>query len=248
MIRCRLLSLAALLWASGRFLPAQNPVDPAAQSALQAAITRLNSQVENLTKLNGDLTKRVGALELDAAPIGSIIAFGGPLASVPSNWRLCNGDPIVRGPDTELLFQAIQTSWGGTQAQVLLPDLRGRFLRGVSLGSGNDPDVGQRTALKAGGNMLDNVGSFQPGQVGKHIHHVTDPGHTHQIQWSSAAPSIGTSVHERTNVDNGGAANSVPTTKLSYTEIQNVDENVTVSAAGENRPPNVAVNWIIRVK
>jgi microcystin-dependent protein len=244
---------SALLIASCGFALAQDPgppVDPASLAALQAAITRLNNEVDGLKKLNTDLTTRVAALELEAAPIGTIAAFAGNVQSIPPNWRLCNGDPITRGNDTEALYQAIHHSWGGNDSTILLPDLRGRFLRGVDQGQHRDPDTGQRSAIGPGGNTLDAVGSLQPDQVGEHKHHVTDPGHTHQLNWSQGPPMPGTSVYERTNHDVPQSADATPQTKSARINIDFVDANTTSSGErpAENRPANVAVYWIIRVK
>ena len=45
------------------------------------------------------------------------------------------------------------------------PDLRGRFVRGVDSGAGQDPDAAKRTASALGGNTGDRVGSFQGGSI-----------------------------------------------------------------------------------
>ncbi len=113
MMMHRSFCLAILVLSIGETLHAQGP-DPAV-AALQNAITRLNDQVVDLSKENSELTKRVSTLEMEAAPIGAVMAFAGPLEAIPPNWRLCNGDVITRSQDTEALFQVVKTSWGGSR-------------------------------------------------------------------------------------------------------------------------------------
>ena len=93
-------------------------------------------------------------------PAGTILAFGGSAA--PSGWLLCNGATVSRSLYAGL-FAAISGAWGTGDGSTTfhLPDLRGRFLRGVDGGSGRDPNVGTRTAANAGGNTGNAVGSVQ---------------------------------------------------------------------------------------
>ena len=51
-----------------------------------------------------------------------------------------------------------------------LPDLRGRFLRGVDEGTGRDPDAGARTESQTGGNSGDDVGSLEGDSLASHSH------------------------------------------------------------------------------
>lgn len=69
-----------------------------------------------------------------SVPIGSVIAFAGP---VPTGWLECDGRAID-GDEYPALFAAIGTAWGdgsscrfGTTGDACLPDLRGQFLRGA---------------------------------------------------------------------------------------------------------------------
>jgi len=95
------------------------------------------------------------------APTGTIVAFAGDVVNIPFGWMLCNGAAINRTTYSNL-YNAIGTAWGIGDGSTTfnLPDLRGQFLRGVNLGSGNDPDALARTAVN-GGNSGDNVGSRQ---------------------------------------------------------------------------------------
>ena len=92
-------------------------------------------------------------------PIGSVIAFAGDLPSgfeASTGWMLCDGR-LLDGNDPQFqpLFNVIRFAWGGDpdHNRFNIPDLLGRFLRGVEpeqLGS-RDPDGDQRTPTQSGG-------------------------------------------------------------------------------------------------
>jgi microcystin-dependent protein len=141
---------------------------------------------------------------ISSLPSGAISAYGG--TSSPSGWLLCDG-----------------TSYPGSVGSGFfnVPDLRGRFLRGVDGGTGRDPDVGSRTAMMTGGNSGNAVGSIQGDQFASHIHGL--PGN----------PAGGTP---------GGGATGASGTPSAVTS------GFTSSAAGgnESRPKNAYVNFIIK--
>lgn len=147
-------------------------------------------------------------------PSGTISAFGG--AAAPSGYLLCDGSSYLKTEHADL-FTAIGTAYGtadGTHFNV--PDLRGTFLRGVDGGSGIDPDTAGRTALQAGGNTGDNVGSKQDDAFKSHRHSAT-------IYAGSTSPSV----------FGRGAA----TASTAYTNYE---------GGNESRPINVYVNYIIK--
>ena len=102
---------------------------------------------------------------------GTIDAFAGP--TPPDGWLRCDGT-IVSRSQYSALFAAIGSSWGQGDGNTTfkLPDLRGRFLRGVDSGAGADPDAATRTAPAVGGNTGNAVGSVQGGQISTHTHHM----------------------------------------------------------------------------
>lgn len=105
----------------------------------------------------------------DGFPIGAIIAFPGD-NDPPSTdyWRLCDGSTCPITGTYAQLFAVIGFANGGSQdsGKFYLPDYRGRFLRGTSYDSGNDPDTASRTSMNLDGNKGDAVGSVQPYDTG----------------------------------------------------------------------------------
>jgi len=120
------------------------------------------------------LIKKIGR---DGVNIGSIETFSGPVANIPSGFLLCDG-AIVSRTDYAALFAVIGTSHGEGDGSTTfhLPDLRGRFIRGVDLGAGRDPNAGARTAGNVGGSTGDNPGSVQADAFRSHNHSYNDRG------------------------------------------------------------------------
>ena len=85
---------------------------------------------------------------------GTVIAYAG--ASVPAGYLLCDGSQVSRATYSNL-YTAIGNFWGAGDGNNTfhLPDLQGRFLRGVDMGAGRDPDGGSRGASGPGGNTGD---------------------------------------------------------------------------------------------
>ena len=102
-----------------------------------------------------------------------------------------------------------------------LPDLRGRFLRGVDHGTGRDPDSASRTASNANGNTGDTVGSIEGDQLRSHAH---------------------------TFGSGGGAATNTPgyPTSTSQDVFGHSSLDTSSSGGAETRPLNANVNWIIK--
>lgn len=152
-------------------------------------------------------------------PAGSVVAFAGAVA--PAGWLLCDGSAISRTTFSSL-FAAIGTAngIGNGSTTFNLPDYRGQFLRGVSGASTKDPDRASRTAMAAGGNAGNNVGSVQDYQVQSHSHSVSIDGYN---------------ATSNNNIAAGGLA------------IQNTKVFNTAAVGGnETRPTNAYVNWIIK--
>jgi len=187
-------------------------------------------------------------------PVGTILPFAG--ATVPEGYMLCDGTELSRAQYPKL-FQAIDSSWGSaTGFTFTLPDLRGRFLRGVDGAAGNDPDANTRGENAPGGNTGNNVGSVQgdarrgisgtvsgtTASAGLHSHNIftyqddydEDDGNanSHNPGWADDRVS--------------GPTDSTPT---GSTGTHSHTFSVSASFAGdaETRPKNAYVNYIIKI-
>ncbi len=164
-----------------------------------------------------------GAPGKDAtSPPGVISAFAGTVA--PAGWLLCDGSAVSR-TTYSALFATTGTAYGAgdTSTTFNLPDLRGRFLRGTDNGAGNDPDSAGRTALNAGGNVGDTVGSVQAHALASHSH-----GYAGAF-----------TVEPIVNGHPQGGSNT------NYT-VWGYPGTTSPSGGNETRPGNVGVNYIIK--
>ena len=171
-------------------------------------------------------------------PTGTIMAYGG--LTIPVGWIVCDGTAVSRTTYASL-FGAIGINFGGGDGinTFNLPDLRGRFLRGVDGGAGHDPDAASRTASSSGGPSGDAVGTLQPHAFASHRHTLTDPGHSHMAPTTSGiAGSTEVAVPTSQGFDYVGAA-----------PVSTSTTGITEAAAGgaETRPTNVAVQYVIKL-
>lgn len=181
----------------------------------------------------------------NGVPVGTIVAYGGDKNNVPTGWLLCDGASLAK-TDYPQLFAAIGGAWGTSGASFNMPDLRGRFLRGVNDGATNDPDGASRTAINTGGNTGNLVGSLQGEAVKSHNHTLTDPTHSHSyndVYYSEA----GGSVSVPSNVGSAGGDNDNAGYQLARTTGAS-GTGITLASYGgsETRPVNAAVYYIIK--
>lgn len=200
----------------------------------------------------------VSAQTVCGAPIGSVTAFVG--RTVPPGWLLADGAALLR-ERYEALYAALDTIHGAGYSidgqkvgDFNLPDLRGRFLRGVDLdqtgrSSGQDPEAASREQPRFGnvrsGHSGNAVGTYQPDAMQSHKH--VDSGHDHSIENYRY-----NQTHDRRERDIGILENrrgrNHPVS-MGYADLGDpVDSG---SGAGqvrhgrETRPRNIAVMWII---
>lgn len=171
------------------------------------------------------VTSGFATLAGNGAPPGTIVAYGG--ATAPPGWLVCDGS-AVSSADYPGLFAAIGTAWGagsGPDTDFHLPDLRGRFLRGVDNAAGRDRGAASREASNAGGNTGDSVGTVQG-------HATARPSNPFQVEISDA------------NTD-GGDSNCIDTGEVCQSPLR----RYTVSRGGdpETRPVNAAATFIIKM-
>ena len=188
-------------------------------------------------------TKRRSTNELALFPVqfpsGTVVPFAGSTA--PEGWALCDGSTVSRSTYAAL-FAAIGEAWGNGDGSTTfhLPDMRGRFLRGSTQGMNpldaaeRDPDYESRTVSNAGGNTGDGVGSVQ----GDAIRNITGTynqnfAHTLTVAGAFAKSAGGSFLSAGTNP--GASLNST------------FDASRVVPTAGDNRPKNANVNYIIKL-
>ena len=186
------------------------------------------------------------------APIGSIVAYAGPIDreefESATGWMLCDGREMNLNNLTIDLFNAIGFAWGGDGgARFNIPDLQGFFLRGVDNGMHRDPDSGSRLEIQPGGAVGRSVGSWQRAATGapsEHQSRFTAYGgeHQHTIDFQINATR-----------DVGGTGNTVAhpapsPTGHPTTESTGDHQHDVFGGDSETRPINAYVNWIIRVQ
>jgi hypothetical protein len=168
-----------------------------------------------------ELDQRLAELKAGSLPVGSVVAFAGE--SLPAGWLWCDGTEyfVEKYP---ALAAAIGRIHGSTdpQTRFRVPDYRGRFLRGVDRGAGNDPDAATRAPMAPGGAKGDAVGSVQGHQVASHFHQVRKSGGSH--------PDGSEGFQAGDNDFPRGVLFSNP------------------YGGSETRPVNAAVHWIIRAQ
>lgn len=254
------------------------------QAQLNAAFTSIETFI-NTTKINQDniqaggistanlannavtndkiASSTISQSKLDADLVLKLLPPGlGPLPwpsnTPPSGWLLCDGSAVNR-VTYAALFAVIGTSHGSGDGSTTfnLPDARGRFLRFRDAGAGRDPDAAGRTAMNAGGNTGDAVGSIQSDQVGPHTHTVTvtDPGHAHDLieQDTGAAAGTGSSFDSSIGGVPGASAFQAHQNTAEVLIAEAVEDNITgITAAAntngtsETRPDNFYENAIIK--
>ena len=198
----------------------------------------LDAKVAKLdpTKIEEALTKAGGVPTGGGLPVGGIAPYAGPVdtemqlrALESAGWLLCDGSTLDKTSKYKALSDAIAPFWDTerTSGKFRLPDLRGRFLRGVDLGAGRDVDASMRT--NGLGAVVSSVGSLQSDALSKHFHPIRNyPG---ADSWTLAVRSIG---------GNGRTVQSETGEEVGRTSLS--------GDSAETRPKNAAVNWIIRYR
>ena len=126
--------------------------------------------------------------------------------------------------------------------------MRGRFLRGVDDGAGNDPDAGTRIASATGGNAGDAVGTLQVDELKQHNHSAvcdTAGTHTHPFMSYNDNYSHSGANTQTNNKDTGkGTYNSTNQVKPAgyHTHVIHIGN----TGGNETRPVNAAVYYIIK--
>jgi hypothetical protein len=178
-------------------------------------------------------------------PIGGGFMWFGLPTKIPSNCMICQDTTLAIASYTKL-NENLGGSWGTSGGNLKLPDMRGRFPRGVDSGAGNDP--GGRTAIAAGGNVGDAVGSVQDHQSGSHWHgtgNFTQAGNDDWFSVYRPGWNAGETYTSRWVAgESGGASISTISTATWGTGTSDVIQD---GSPAENRPKNANVYFVIRV-
>ena len=224
-------AIAAMVGSAPAALDTLNELAAALGNDPNFATTMLNAlsgkqPLDNtLTNLSGKdvagLLAYLGLGEGSALPVGVPVPW--PSATPPTGWLKCNGAPFSAEEYPELA-KVYPTN--------KLPDLRGEFIRGWDDERGVDSG---RTLLSAQGDAIRNItGGFGQLRVNSEINAIVD------VQSVSGAFYGGTSVRNNINVS------------MTYANDRKIRQDVHFSAANvvptanENRPRNIAFNYIVR--
>ena len=190
---------------------------------------------------------------LNGVPSGAIMPYMGAKANIPPGWLYCDGSSYPATGVYAKLFGVIAYAWGNTGDEFHVPDLRARFMRGVSDGAGTDPDAANRTAQTAGGNTGDNVGTQQNDDFTDHLHAVSisatsssNGAHTHWYdnQESGEQTCSGSDTGPAQTLNTGVVATS---TSGSHSHTIDVVGDTELVTGNETRPINLSVFYIIKM-
>ncbi|GEM_PF-2873191 len=182
-----------------------------------------------------------------AIPVGSIIAYGGDLKSLPSEYLPCDGREFDQ-TSYRALWVVLGTAWGAGHSanSGLLPKLDGLFLRGADPRSNVDKDGTSRTAPAAGGNVGANGATLENWATGlPRAPFTTGPeSNSHDHAASTDAEYISGPNTFSAGKQRGLGVPGVVT--LGPNDRHHT--HVLVGGDTETRPVNASVYWIIRVR
>ncbi|MCA7189430.1 tail fiber protein [Escherichia coli] len=215
-----LTALAALATAADK-LPYFTGVDRAALTAL----TSVGRAILGKTSIQSVLDY-LGLGEGSALPVGVPVPW--PSATPPTGWLKCNGAAFSseKYPNLAKVYPTNK-----------LPDLRGEFIRGWDDGRGVDAG---RTILSAQGDAIRNIyGEFK-----------TVNTENYSI-WESVGSFKGAVVPLTPSTNNSyfSLVRSMVTERTDgavYPKVIGLDASKIVPTANENRPRNIAFNYIVR--
>ncbi|MCS7304160.1 MAG: tail fiber protein [Thermoguttaceae bacterium] len=236
--------------------PAQEESKPPAESPTQASRP---VQIAQQGLLNA-----LVRLELTSPPIGTVMAFAGPWPPKKPDgtqwteqelgWLLCDGRalPIPKGEADPYwtLFHVIGDTYGKTETEFRLPDLRSRAVVGAGKGDGKDDqgkELPNRTlAAKFGASTH----QLSVAEMPKHDHEVNDPGHDHTQRRADQLVNWQVSFAARTWCLSAAGRN--PNVQPIY-GVEPSKTGITLRQTGESLPhnitqPSIALHWIIKFK
>ncbi|EJS8717098.1 phage tail protein [Escherichia coli] len=201
------------------------PYFTGADRAALTALTSVGRAILGKTSTQGVLDY-LGLGEGSALPVGVPVPW--PIETPPTGWLKCNG-AAFSSEKYPKLAKAYPTN--------KLPDLRGEFIRGWDDGRGVDAG---RTILSAQGDAIRNIyGEFK-----------TVNTENYSI-WESVGSFKGAVVPLNPSTNNSyfSLIRSMVTERTDgavYPKVISLDASKIVPTANENRPRNIAFNYIVR--
>lgn len=186
--------------------------------ATSTKITQTQNETEYMMKIQNQTgTQQQATVNVTMIPpvlVGSIVAFAGPINNLSAGWLNCNGQEVSGTTYPQLLALLLQT-YGvpKTAGNVVLPDLRGIFLRGVDPTGVADPDYTQRASPISGNSTVVGpvIGSRQGPALQNHTHYwdrnfalISDSGSDIAVQLSDGGRNPDRGRQATTNNDGGG--------------------------------------------
>lgn len=208
-------------------------------------------------ELKRSIKEEIDALKRELCPIGTIQSFA--FNRIPEGWMACDGR-VLHINDFRELYDVIGNTFGGDgKTQFVLPDLRGRFVRGWNSNANLDPKR--------------KFGSYQDDAIQEHKHKLnmdssstgTDGSHTHILKyedritvydaWGESTvnrKTITDSSYANSSVHNceailssGNHCHSLPTIHIADVTAL---EGEKVSVGNETRPQNIALMFCIKAR
>lgn len=175
------------------------------------------------------------------SPVGAVSAFAG--TSAPSGWLLCDGSAVSRTTYSALYaVTSIAFGQGDGTTTFNVPDLRGRFVRGIDGSADRDPNKADRTAMNTGGNTGNALGSVQGGATALPNTAFTtdDPGtHTHTYSQPTVTATSGNTFSASPTQDRTFPSGNTGASGAHTHEVDGGGDD-------ETRPINAYLNYIIK--
>ena len=184
-------------------------------------------------------------------PVGSIIAWGGSTANIPSNFRLCDGQALSRTTYSEL-FSKLGTIHGSGDGSTTfnIPDLRDKFIVGAQ--GGGDTTYPGLTPGADGGSAYATLPSHSHGSgtlsAANHRHNF--PGDDH-LAFANGVAGWNTNTNGTFNMDaDSGQPGNGKMWYTTYSGSLSVSGNTSTegsSTLNANLPPYYALCYIIKI-
>jgi len=201
-----------------------------------ATKTETNAGVETEAALTPasikDLIDQILANQTQFVPTGMISWYPVQDASlVPPGYLVCDGRRIYNEGVYSDLYQLLESTgnpWGSGPDVILIPDLRGRFVRGYHYDTGVDPDSAT-------------YGAAVDDSFAAHAHTVTDPGHYHTYPGRAEGPD--SQDDYKTLIDYDWK----DSTRYRDTRTANTGISIDNAGGSETKPKNISLTPVIKL-